>query len=119
MGRPQLLPARRDRCAADDGFTLVEAIVALMVLGIIFSALATAAIGAVRASWASRIEQQGVDFATQALEKARDLDYGVLAHVAGDLGSDPRVTTCGSNKCFDAGSGTPEVLLVSASGGVP
>ena len=55
------------RGRGDEGFTLVEAIVSLMVLGIIFSALATAAIGELRASWTSRTEQQGIDFATQAL----------------------------------------------------
>ena len=107
------------RGRGDEGFTLVEAIVSLMVLGIIFSALATAAIGALRASWTSRTEQQGIDFATQALERARDLDYGALAHVSGDLASDPRITSCGSNKCFKPDPARPEeVLLVSASGGV-
>ena len=54
------------RGRGDEGFTLVEAIVSLMVLGIIFSALATAAIGALRASWTSRTEQQGIDFALQS-----------------------------------------------------
>jgi type II secretory pathway pseudopilin PulG len=103
----------------DPGFTLVEAVVSLLVLGIVFSALAVAAMGAIRASFTARVEQQGIDFATQALEKARALEYGALAMTASDLTGDPRIVTCGSAKCIDPGTGVQEQLIVAAAGGIP
>ena len=79
----------RMRGAGDDsGFTLVEALVALMVLGIIFTALAAAALGSLRASMNSRAEQQAIDFATEALEKARQAEYYSLGHDATDIAAD-------------------------------
>jgi Tfp pilus assembly protein PilV len=110
------LPARLEH---DAGFTLVEAVVALFVLGVVFSALAVAAMGALRASFAARVEQQGIDFATQALEKARSMEYGALTMTASDLTGDARIVTCGSDKCIDPGTGTQERLVVAASGGIP
>lgn len=119
MGRPVL--RRLSRRVADedaDGFTLVEVVVALFVLGVIFTALAAAAMGSLRASLAARVEQQGIDFATEALERARSMEYGSLAMVADDLSADPFITSCGSDKCIDPGFGSDEVLIVSASGAV-
>lgn len=105
---------RRD----DSGFTLVEAIVSLVVLGSIFTALAYAATGSLRASMVSRVEQQALDFATEALESSRDADYESLAHVASDLTSDPRVVSCGTQRCIDPGTGTLEPLVIATSGGM-
>lgn len=117
MGKPSTIrvPSRpRD----DSGFTLVEAVVALFVLATIFTALAYASIGSLRASVSARLEQQAIDFATQALEEARQADFHGLAHVASDLAGDPRITTCDSASCIDPGTGTPEPLVVSSSGAV-
>ena len=70
MGLPR---TTRSRVGAkdDSGFTLVEAVVALFVLGIVFTAMAIASMGSIRASMNSRAEQQAIDFATEALEQAR------------------------------------------------
>jgi prepilin-type N-terminal cleavage/methylation domain-containing protein len=111
------------RCAGlpastDSGFTLIEAVVALFVLGIIFTALAASAMGSLRASMTARVEQQAIDFATEALEKTRAADYYELANVSADLSSDPRVSACGSEKCIDPGTGTTEPLVLSATGNV-
>ena len=79
MGRLPVARARQRR-NDDSGFTLVEAVVSLFVLGIIFTALAMAAMGSIRASYNSRAEQQAIDFATEALEQARRADYYTLGH---------------------------------------
>ena len=104
-------PRRTD----DSGFTLVEAVVALFVLGIIFTALATAAMGSIRASYNSRAEQQAIDFATEALEQARRVDYYTLGHDAADLATDTHVTACGVVDCFDAGQGSEELVTLAGA----
>ena len=107
-----------DRQHDDSGFTLVEAVVALFVLATIFTALAAAAMGSLRASMTARAEQQAIDFATEALEKTRAADYYSLANVSADVSGDPRVSACGSDKCIDPGTGTAEPLVLSATGSV-
>jgi Tfp pilus assembly protein PilV len=102
----------------DSGFTLVEAVVALFVLGVIFTALAAAAMGSLRASLISRVEQQAIDFATEALEKTRAADYYSLANVSADVSGDPAVSSCGPDLCMDPGTGVAEPLVVSSSGSV-
>ena len=106
----------------------MEAVVALFVLGIIFTALAAAAMGSLRASLASRSEQQGIDFATQALERARAFEYSQLANRPADMTGDTAVVLgssdcssggCGDTKCFDiSGSGDYEPLVLSDSGAI-
>ncbi len=117
MGR---LACARGCHRVDDeaGFTLVEALVSLVVLATVFTALAYAMVGSLRASMMARVEQQGVDFATQALETIRQGDYYDLAHVASDLTGDPRITTCGTEQCVDPGTGTAETLVTATNGSV-
>jgi type II secretory pathway pseudopilin PulG len=116
MGRPWR--RLRPRASDDAGFTLVEAMVSLLVLGIVFSALAVASIGALRASLNSRAEQQAIDFATQALERARQLEYYGLGHDATNIASDSaRVAPCGSTWCFNPGGGA-EPLVIQAGGSI-
>jgi type II secretory pathway pseudopilin PulG len=102
----------------DSGFTLVEAVVALFVLGIIFTAMAMASMGSIRASMNSRAEQQAIDFATEALEQARQADYYSLSHDATEIASDTaKVSACGATWCFNPGDGA-EPLVIEAGGGV-
>ena len=117
MGVPHTHRAS-ERGRQDAGFTLIEAVVALFVLGIIFTALAAAAVGTLRASLVSRVEQQGIDFATEALETARAMDFAGLAMTSDDLAGDPHITACGPDKCIDPGLGSQEQLIVSSAGGV-
>ncbi len=102
----------------DGGFTLVEAVVALFVLGIVFTAMAAAAMGSLRASMNSRAEQQAIDFATEAVEQARQADYYSLGHDATDVAADTAyVTSCGSTWCFNPGDGS-EQLIIAAGGSI-
>lgn len=116
-----VLPMARERMRRpgdDGGFTLVEAVVALFVLGIVFTAMAAAAMGSLRASMNSRAEQQAIDFATEALEQARQADYYSLGHNATDIAADAaNVTSCSSAWCFNPGDGS-EQLIVAAGGTV-
>jgi prepilin-type N-terminal cleavage/methylation domain-containing protein len=112
MGRPSTTRARL-RGHDDSGFTLVEAVVALMVLGIIFTALAAASIGSLRASLSSRAEQQAIDFATQALERARQTEYYALGHDATEIATDSaNVDPCDTTWCFNPGDGAEELVIM-------
>ena len=114
MGRSPTTRARR-RAHDDSGFTLVEAVVALFVLGIIFTALAAAAMGSLRASLNSRAEQQAIDFATEALEKARQADYYALGHDAADVSSDTARHPCGTTSVLRSRRrGSEELVMIPA-----
>ena len=118
MGVPSMARERMRGPGDDSGFTLVEAVVALFVLGIVFTAMAAAAMGSLRASMSSRAEQQAIDFATEALEQARQADYYSLGHDATDIAADTtNVTSCSSTWCFNPGDG-PEQLIIAAGGSV-
>jgi type II secretory pathway pseudopilin PulG len=102
----------RRRVRDESGFTLIEAVVALMVLSAIFTAMAYAATGTLRASMVSRVEQQAIDFATQALESSRAVEFDKLANVATDMVGDTRVQPCGTVlTCFDPGTGAEPLVL--------
>ena len=111
--------ARLTRVRRDDGFGLVEAIVALSIAAVVFTALAYAAIGAIRASMVSRQAQQATDVATAQLESLRQLSYAGLGHVAADLAGDPAVSTCGANKCFNPGTGAEQLVVLPTGGFAP
>ena len=108
------------RLTQDDGFSLVEAIVSLLVATLMFGALAATAMASVRASLISRQNQQATDFMTRELEGARKVSFAALGHVAADLvpAADVRIQTsgCVSAKCFNPGTGQTEDLLTIASG---
>lgn len=103
--------------ADDAGFSLVEMVVALLIAGMVFGALATTLVASVRASLLSRQNQQATDYMTQAVEELRLLSYGSLSESAAALSSDPRVHTCSSGLCLTV-NGTDEVLVTADPWGV-
>lgn len=107
--------------SGDGGFTLIESVMALLIAGVVFSALASSSVAAVKASLAGRQDQQATDFMTRELERARSLGFGALAHTASDLTGDARLTTCSGGYCLDPdGSGplTSETVHVGPGAGV-
>lgn len=102
----------------DAGFGLIEAVVALLIAGIVFSALAASLISAVGASMFARQNQQATDFANRELERLRATDFGALAHVAADLAGDPRLVSCAAPACLPRPDGTLEPVITGATGGV-
>ena len=110
--------------SAEQGFTLVEAIVALLVIAVAFTAMAMALISGVRGGVVARENQQAGDLLNQTLEKARALPYSSLAMQTSDLASalDPigaAVAACGCyNPKADSATGAIETLVTAPGGGV-
>lgn len=98
MGAPRsLLRATR---GPEDGFTLVEVVVAMGIAGLTLLALLGATISGARASLDARINQQAADVLTKTLEDLRSLDYGAVAMADSDLtGDDTIVAATGSGEC--------------------
>lgn len=69
----------------DEGFSLVEAIVALAIATAVFTALAFALIGAAKSALLSQQNQQAGDVMNKAVEDARALPYQSLALRPSDL----------------------------------
>ncbi|HET7736638.1 MAG TPA: hypothetical protein VFK52_11715 [Nocardioidaceae bacterium] len=102
----------------DSGFSLLEAVVALMVATVAFTALAAGAISAIRGSLVARQSQQAADFMGRRMEELRLVDFGGLANRPSDLpGGDSAVTTCGAYKCVDLGGTLGEEKIYTDAGG--
>jgi prepilin-type N-terminal cleavage/methylation domain-containing protein len=119
--------ARRD----DQGFTLIEIVVALLISTVIFSAMAAAGIAGLRATVTARQNQNAVDVLNKVVEEARTRTYTSVAMVTSDLqvndtaittGSNPtyNVSGIGSEKVWAATTGaiSPHVKTVTAANGV-
>lgn len=107
---------RRD----DDGFGLIETIVALLIAGIVFGALATTLVASVQASLYGRQNQQATDFMIGQIETLRSMSYGSLSHTAADLAGDVRLATpCGSAHCLDTAEGIEDLVVAGTGALVP
>ena len=100
----------------ESGFGLVESVVALLLAGIVFGALATSLVAAVQASLFGRQNQQATDFMTRQIERLRTQGFGGLALAAVPSG-DPRLSPCGATVCLTV-DGVPEPLVVAPGGEV-
>ena len=109
------LPRRSD----DSGFSLVESIVALVIAGIVFSALAGVLISALQSSVYGRQNQQAADFMTRRVEEVRRLDFGAMAHAQADVAGDTRLVSCGSARCLDVEGTLEPVVTGLGTVGVP
>ena len=69
----------------DDGFSLVETVVALVIAGIAFSALGMTLISGVGASLFAQQNQQAGDLLNQTVEQVRAMSYSSVAMRDGDL----------------------------------
>lgn len=109
------------RRSDDEGFGLVETVVALLIAGIVFGALATTLVSAVQASLFGRQNQQATDFMTRELETMRALDFASLANQTADIAGDSRLTACGPALCLDvngAAAGGQEPVVVQTGGSI-
>jgi len=80
-----VLTLMRRRRGSDDGFSLIELVVALSIAMVIFAAMAATAIAGIRASVVARQNQQAVDVLNQVLEEGRSVAFANLAMVPSDL----------------------------------
>jgi prepilin-type N-terminal cleavage/methylation domain-containing protein len=109
------------RATCDDGFTLIEQIVALMIAAVIFMSLTYALIGGLKQSAFAQQNQQAGDILNQAVEKSRALPYDSLAMVTTDLNTGdalaPGTCTC-YNPTNDTKTGAGVEPLVTDLGGL-
>lgn len=107
----------RRRPLLDEGFTLVESVVALLIAGIIFSALAASIIAGIQASLFGRQNQQATDFMTRRVEELRRMEFTTLAHAATDVAGAARLSACSGGRCLDV-DGTAEPVLTDPAPGI-
>jgi type II secretory pathway pseudopilin PulG len=113
MSKRTLAQRLRSRLRGERGFTIVETVVAMVVIFGSLTALAyTATIGFRYISY-GRDRQQATAFANEIMEEIRGQAYAVIERgmSSADLGGDPRIQTCGTDQCFDG-----ERIVASAVG---
>lgn len=114
---------RRAHRRAEEGQSLIEMMIALVLGAIIFTAGAGALLGAMKGVSFARENRQAADVFTEVVEGARAADYDTLA-VAQDataLAADTRLTQSGGSYYLDpdgAGPLVAEKLVVSPTGSV-
>ena len=97
----------------DQGVSLIEAVVAILIASTVFLSMAAASMAAVKATLNGRANQQVGDFLSQALEKNRAMGYSSLAMVSSDLAGDSAVSSCSGGQCYNG-----EAIVLNASGSV-
>lgn len=113
----------RRRLARDEGFSLVEALVALALATTVLTSLAFALAGAVQAGLLSQQNQQAADVLNEAVEQARALPFSQLVMSSTDLDSGeaartPSLSACQCyNPATDGTSGATEALVPPAAAG--
>ena len=111
-----MLPLRQRLRRDDAGFGLIEAVVALLIAGIVFSALATTLVASVQASLFGRQNQQATDFMTREIEKLRSADFGALSNVNSDVLGDPRLAACAAGPLCLSVNGVGERVVEATLG---
>lgn len=113
---------RRALLRGDDGFTLIEAVVALTIAVIIFMALSFALIGGAHEVLLAQQNQQAGDVVNQVVEQARSIGYDSLTMQDSDLSNslDPNGSAISSCLCYnpntDSTGGTTEPLAHATVG---
>src|SRR4051812_25483235 len=111
----------RSRQSADEGFTLVELTVAMVVTVLVMSSLMIVFLGSIRGVALAKQRQAATGLATSTMEQLRALDYGTLSAglYCSDLAGDTNVTitgTCGTTGATvtlaPAGSAISEAVKV-------
>lgn len=108
------------RSTTETGSVLIEAVIALLIIGVAMTALAASWITAIRSSTTARTNQQATDLAAQTIERLRTLNFSDLALLSTDStdAGDPALSTCPAptiGACLSVG-GTPEPLYATAGG---
>lgn len=113
------LPVRRDDAPArEDGFTLVEMVVSVAVIGVLFLAVSVMLDSGLRALGAAKARARGNDIATAGIEDLQRYGFNSLGLCSPPTGTPPaglsewvQLTTCGSanfeEPCNDPVGGVP------------
>ena len=105
-------PAASDR---EEGFTLVEMMVALMILAIVMTALAPAFYGALKATAATNQRSIADNLAVAANEQIRSFPYWEIGYQASDYNAGGIAASCTSSNRVTLSSGTTTPLDNTAS----
>jgi prepilin-type N-terminal cleavage/methylation domain-containing protein len=113
----------RRRASSDDGFTLIELTVAMVITAMVMASLIIVFLGSIRGVALSKQRQAATGLATSTMEQFRALDYGTLSAglYCSDLAGDANVTvsgTCGGGgtaTLAPAGSSINETVKVQTS----
>ncbi len=115
------MASKRRICRAlrnDDGFTLVEVLVALVIVVLLFVGLSTTLTVSLRNLRNTRGEQQATALAQEGVEFSRSLDWAELAMIPADYSADLHVT--GSQFVGSSiGLSSNEALVESSGGLIP
>ena len=110
--------------AREDGFSLIEAVAAILIVMIFMAASAASLISGYRAIRQTKFFQQGTALGNRAIEAARDVPYDRLGMLNSDLAGDADISSfctglAGPGSFYDPGGGTLTCeRIVSADGGV-
>ena len=98
--------SRFRRTSTDDGFTLVELTVAMVITMLVLSSLIIVFLGSIRGVGLSKQRQSATGIATATMEQFRALDYGTLSAglYCSDLAGDSNITVSGT--CGGGGTAT-------------
>lgn len=109
----------RCRVADEDGFTIIEASIAMLIVAMMFTALSAGLISGLRATRDARLFQQATAIGEEAVESARDLSYDTLVMSSSDpaFASDPRIQAGPKFDPDQAGPLVSEPIVASSSGG--
>jgi Tfp pilus assembly protein PilV len=99
-----MLDHRRRTATPDDGFTLIEAVVSLVIAALMFMALAAGVAQALRSTLFARQNQHAADLLTQYVELTRGYSYDSIAMSTAD--SDFTTDTCGGTVVWPCAAGT-------------
>ncbi|MDP3711835.1 MAG: hypothetical protein Q8R60_05045 [Mycobacteriales bacterium] len=102
-------PAPREHRQDDDGFSLVETVVALGLAATVLLGLLGAGLFSVKSAVTARQNASAGDLLNKALEDARSLDFAAITMRTTDLGTDPRISA-GTPRTFNPGTGTAEAV---------
>lgn len=93
--------------ADDEGFSLAEVLVAMLIVVTGLLGLLGSTIYSVKATVAGRHNQQAADYVNEALEEVRSLEYAAVTMKDGtpQLAADPAITGTGANRKVDVGGG--------------
>ncbi|MBT8213065.1 MAG: prepilin-type N-terminal cleavage/methylation domain-containing protein [Acidimicrobiia bacterium] len=108
----------RQRMRQDDGFSLMESVMAMVVVVILFVAIATSLQVSMNHQKKVRLQQQGTALMMQELEVARDTDWIELENATAPPASDYMLTGSKINGAF-FGLPTDEKVEVGSGDVVP
>lgn len=111
----------RRRVADDEGFSLVEVIVAITMAAVLLTGGAHALGSSLKAAVFARNNTQAAELLTETIERLRSLDYGALAMVATDLTGDAEITGTAPALTFDPDASGPlpaEPIVLASTGAV-